>query len=520
MHDDDSSHALTRRGFLRLSVAGAALSTLPASAAIAGDTGTRPVITSGVQTGDVELDRAVVWCRADRPARLRVRYGTTEGLAGARERVSAPTSADADFTARLDLTGLPPGQRIVYEARFEGPGGDLSVPVRGVFRTPSRTPAPVRIAWGGDVCGQGWGIDEGHGGMRTFASMRAAEPDLFIHSGDLIYADAPIPETLRLDDGSTWRNLVEDGVGDVAQTLDQFRGRYRYNFRDAHLRAFNAEVPMVAQWDDHEVLNNWYPTEVLGSAGNDARYTEKQVSVLAARAKQAFFDYAPIRPDRRDPRQVYRVVRRGPLADVFVLDCRSYRGPNTANLQPQAGPETAMLASTQRAWLEEALARSTATWKIIACDQPIGVVVPDGPLQEGFANADPRTLGREHEVAALLSALKRRRVRNVLFVTADVHYAAAHRYDPARATWTDFDPFWEFVAGPLHAGTFGPGVLDATFGPEAVFTSVAPKPNRPPSDGLQFFGLVAIDPATKAATVTLHDRDGKTLYTKVVEPAT
>ena len=40
----------------------------------------------------------------------------------------------------------------------------------------------MRIVWGGDVCGQGWGIDEGHGGMRTFASMRAAEPDLFIHS--------------------------------------------------------------------------------------------------------------------------------------------------------------------------------------------------------------------------------------------------------------------------------------------------------------------------------------------------
>ena len=260
--------------------------------------------------------------------------------------------------------------------------------------------------------------------------------------------------------------------------------------------------------------------ETADGTGQWQLHQEKHVAVLAARAKQAFFDYAPIRPDRRDPRQVYRVVRRGPLAEVFVLDCRSYRGPNTANLQAQAGPETAMLAATQRAWLEEALARSTATWKIIACDQPIGVVVPDGPLQEGFANGDPRTLGREHEVAALLTALKRRRVRNVVFVTADVHYAAAHHYDPARATYTDFDPFWEFVAGPLHAGTFGPGVLDATFGPEAVFTSVPPKPNRPPSDGLQFFGLVAIDPSTRAATVTLHDREGKTLYTKVIEPAT
>jgi alkaline phosphatase D len=521
MHDTDSSQAWTRRRFLQLSAAGVAISAAPA---LAQDAAARPLITSGVQAGDVEAERAVVWCRTDRPARLRVRYATTDAMTGARERVSAPTSAAADFTARLDLTGLPPGQRIVYEARFEGAGGALSEPVRGAFRTPATTasakPAPVRIVWGGDVCGQGWGLDESRGGMKSFASMGAVEPDLFIHSGDLIYADGPIAETVKLDDGSTWRNVVEDGVGDVAQTLDQFRGRYRYNLRDAHLRAFNAAVPMVAQWDDHEVLNNWYPTEVLGNAGNEARYTEKQVSVLAARARQAFFDYAPIRADRRDPRQVYRVVRRGPLADVFVLDLRTYRGPNTPNLQPQPGADTAILAATQRAWLENALARSQATWKIVACDQPIGLIVPDGPLQEGIANGDPRLLGREHEIAALLSALKRRRVRNVLFVTADVHYAAAHSYDPAQATYTDFDPFWEFVAGPLHAGTAArPATLDATFGPRAVFTSTPPTRNGPPSDGHQFFGQIAIDPKTRAATVTLHDREGRTIFTKALEPA-
>jgi alkaline phosphatase D len=522
MHEHDSTRAsLSRRQFLWLAAA---------APAVIRDRAARPIVTAGVQSGDVEPGRGVVWCRTDRPARLRVRYGTTEGLERALTRVSDPVSAASDFTARLDLTGLPAGQRIVYEARFEAAGGEVSEPVRGSFRTPSGNPSgtasrttpvptPVRIAWGGDVCGQGWGIDEGHGGMKAFASMQAAEPDLFIHSGDLIYADAPIPPAIKLDDGSTWTNLVSDGVDRVAQTLDEFRGRYRYNLRDAHLRAFNAAVPMVAQWDDHEVLNNWYPTEILGTSGNDANYTEKRVAVLAARAKQAFFDYTPIRRDRRDPRQVYRVVRRGPLADVFVLDCRSYRGPNSPNLQAQPGPDTGMLAATQRAWLEEGLARSTATWKIVACDQPIGVVVPDGPIQEGFANADPRTLGREHEVAALLSAIKRRRVRNVILVTADVHYAAAHRYDPARATYTDFDPFWEFVAGPLHAGTFGPGVLDRTFGPEAVFTKIAPKPNRPPSDGLQFFGLVSIDPATRAATVTLHDREGRQIYSNVLAPA-
>jgi alkaline phosphatase D len=513
-HDDCLPAPLTRRRFLQVSAGAAASAAGAAHAApaVVRDTAARPVITSGVQSGDVEPDRAVVWCRTDRPARLRVRYATTDRLTDARARLSAPTSAADDFTARLDLTGLPPGQRIVYEARFEASGGELSEPIRGSFRTPTRTPGRVRIAWGGDVAGQGWGIDEARGGMRTFAAMRAAEPDLFVHSGDVIYADAPIPATLPLDDGSTWRNLVADGVDQPAETLDQFRGRYRYNLRDAHLRAFNAAVPMVAQWDDHEVINNWYPTEVLGAAGIEARYTEKQVAVLARRARQAFFDYTPIRPDGRDPRQIYRLVRRGPLADVFVLDCRSHRGPNSPNRQPAPGPDTAMLGRTQLAWLEAALARSPATWKIVACDQPVGLIVPDGPLQEGFANGDPALLGREHEVAGLLAAIKRRRIRNVVFITADVHYAAAHRYDPARATFTGFDPFWEFVAGPLHAGTFGPGTLDPTFGPEAVFTRVPPKPNRPPSDGLQFFGLVDIDPRTRAAAVSLHDREGRALH--------
>jgi alkaline phosphatase D len=49
-----------------------------------------------------------------------------------------------------------------------------------------------------------------------------------------------------------------------------------------------------------------------------------------------------------------------------------------------------------------------------------------------------------------------------VWITADMHYTAAHYYDPNRAVFQDFDPFWEFVSGPLHAGTWGPGNLDNT----------------------------------------------------------
>jgi alkaline phosphatase D len=117
-------------------------------------------------------------------------------------------------------------------------------------------------------------------------------------------------------------------------------------------------------------------------------------------------------------------------------------------------------------------------------------------------------------VADLLSFIKRRAIRNVIFLTADVHYCAALHYDPARARFGDFAPFWEFVAGPLHAGTFGPNALDPTFGPEAKYVGIPPgmKPNRPPSDGLQFFGTVTVSAKTRAATVALHNIAGKKLY--------
>jgi alkaline phosphatase D len=74
---------------------------------------------------------------------------------------------------------------------------------------------------------------------------------------------------------------------------------------------------------------------------------------------------------------------------------------------------------------------------------------------------------------------------------------------------------WEFVAGPLHAGTFGPNALGNTFGPEVKYQSIPRnlKPRRPPSDGLQFFGTVRIDAKTETLHVGLHNLAGKTMHT-------
>jgi phosphodiesterase/alkaline phosphatase D-like protein len=121
----------------------------------------------------------------------------------------------------------------------------------------------------------------------------------------------------------------------------------------------------------------------------------------------------------------------------------------------------------------------------------------------------------------LLAFIKRARIRNTVWLTADVHYTAAHYYDPNRAVFQDFDPFWEFVSGPLNAGTFGPGTLDNTFGPQLRFVKAPAEgqgQNLPPTLGLQFFGHVAIDGGTETMTVTLKDWDDRSLWSTVLEP--
>ncbi|HWP18945.1 MAG TPA: alkaline phosphatase D family protein [Burkholderiaceae bacterium] len=487
--------------------------------------GVRPQMLHGVQTGDVTGDRAVVWTRSDRPARMWVEWATSESFADA-QRVRGPfLLEDSDYTGRIDLVGLPAGRQLHYRVLLQDLGNErvYSAPVAGRLRTAPAVPRPVRFLWSGDTAGQGWGINPTWGGMRIYEQMRRAQPDFFLHCGDTIYADGPIQPEVRLPDGSVWTNLVSDHVHKVAETLDEFRGRYRYNLTDEHVRRFAAEVPQIWQWDDHEVTNNWSDSKDLAA---DARYQEKNVPLLVARGTRAFIEYAPMRRTADvESERVYRHIPYGPLLDVFVIDMRSYRGPNTHNLQSAQDPDATFLGMPQLQWLIEGLKRSRATWKVIASDMPIGLQVPDGrdatgrARWEAVANGDHgRPAGREHEIAQLLTAIKRSRVRNVVWLTADVHYTAAHYYDPARAAYTDFDPFWEFVSGPLHAGTFGPNEPDRTFGLQVMYQKAPGTANLPPSAGMQFFGQVDIDPRSREMTVTLKDLEGAALYTRTLAP--
>jgi alkaline phosphatase D len=363
--------------------------------------------------------------------------------------------------------------------------------------------------WAGDTAGQGWGIDEARGGMRTYATMLANRPDFFIHSGDTIYADCTIPREQRMPNGEVWRNVVTEEKSRTAETLADYRGNYRYNLLDANLRAFNAQVPMFAQWDDHEVRDDWGPGELAHKS------VRRDLLLLAARGCRAFHDYMPMRETLAEPGRVYRKIAYGPLLDVFMLDMRSYRGPNGAVAPGNCGPAARLLGPKQIAWLKRELAASRATWKVIAADLPLGLASGDGV---GFGDGPP--CARELEIADLLAFIKHAGVRNTVWITADVHYTAAHHYDPNRAQFQDFAPFWEFVAGPIHAGTWWPSDLDNTFGPRVMFQKASGREqaNLPPSFGLQFFGHVAIDGASEVMTVTLKDVGNAALWSVDISP--
>ncbi|NGN98345.1 alkaline phosphatase [Grimontia sp. S25] len=521
---EQSKNGINRRRFIAGSAAASGTLMLGGIApAFARGDSKRPGTPYGVASGDVTQGEAMLWSSSDAPAQMWVDISYHQDFRKHITLQGPNALAETGFSSKLAINDLAPGQKVFYRVRYQSleDWQSWGEPVVGSFNTPPAVASNIRFLWSGDTAGQGWGINEEWGGMRIYETMRQTAPDFFIHCGDTIYADGPLKEKVTLKNGEVWKNIVTPEKAKVAETLQEFRGNFAYNLMDKNVRAFNNEVPMIVQWDDHETVNNWYPAEVL----NDERYqNEQSVALLSARARRAFFEMNPIRSSAADPQRIYRKFHYGPLLDVFAIDMRSYRADNGANNQTESSADTAFFGSKQILWLKQQLLASKATWKVIASDMPIGMIVYDDwktkSTFENMANGDGQPKGRELEMVELLRFIKQNKIENVVWLTADVHYTAAHYYDPNKAQFQDFEPFHEFVSGPLHAGTFGPNDMDNTFGPQVLFSKhpEGGQINLPPSAGLQFFGQVDIDGESEEMKVTLKDLVGSSLYTKTLTP--
>jgi len=432
--------------------------------------GPPPQMTHGVATGDVTDQGAVVWARADGPAELVVAFD--EGL-----ELRAPNSAASDFTAQVTLEGLSPGREYSYRARFER-SGRRSSEVEGRFRT---APAPrdgvdeVRFIVGGDLGGHGY-CRETEGGYRIFETMGTLSPDFFVANGDMIYADelcpAEGPEGRKNVPGDFPRvSAVEIDWADRAGLQEIFWKQWRYHRGDATFQAFLARVPMYAQWDDHEVINDFgapWPSWPFAS--------ERQGFLnLVETGRNAVLSYNPIARNSGEPRRIYRSFRWGRDLEVFLLDGRSYRDRNDL-ADSEANPKT-LLGAEQLEWLAKGLLASDATWKVVSSNVPLSVPTGTDPAnfgRDGWANGTAAdfsaTTGFERELLGLLRRLDTADLENLVFVVTDVHCALSIRYDLDADGDGDRFVFHEFVSGPLVAGKLPePPGLDPTLGPTLLY---------------------------------------------------
>ena len=349
-----------------------------------------------------------------------------------------------DFTAKLDLARPAAGRADFLSRAVAGPARpeDARASRRSAASSRRRRrtrPRDVKVAFTGDVCGQGWGIDPARGGLKMFETMRRAEPDLFIHLGDTIYADNPIPAEVQ----ARRRHALEErhDARKAARRPDRSTISAATTATTCSTKTCADSTRQSRQlvlWDDHETHNNWFP------AGPVCR------PALSASKARPCLPRGPARRFSNTSRSASSpAIASGSIAASGSARC-SKCSPGTCgataartrpNRQAELTAESAILGAPQLAWLKPRLQASTATWKVIASDMPLGLIIADGHDFEAVANGDGGPpLGRELEIADLFNSSATRRSQNVVFITADVHYAAAHYYDPAQAKFTEFKP--------------------------------------------------------------------------------
>ncbi|MCB0337398.1 MAG: alkaline phosphatase D family protein, partial [Bdellovibrionales bacterium] len=241
-----------------------------------------PQIPFGVSSGDVRRGRASIQSSSDRPAYMQVEYSYSPDFAESTTVLGPLADQESGFTSKVSIGGLADDRLLFYRVSFidRDDPSKVSAPEFGRFQTAPSTHTDIRFLWAGDTCGQGFGINPELGGLSIFERMLEKDPRFFIYSGDQIYADHPIPPVLLGAQGSSWKNVTTEAKSKVAEILEQFRGNYRYPLLDPAVRRFFQNVPRLDQWDDHEVYNNWDPSDV---SLNDPAYQDKSAALIVPR---------------------------------------------------------------------------------------------------------------------------------------------------------------------------------------------------------------------------------------------
>ncbi|MFI5857012.1 alkaline phosphatase D family protein [Streptomyces parvulus] len=448
----------SRRTVVKAAAAGAVLAAPFAAALPAGAADVAPAFLHGVASGDPLPDGVLLWTRVtpvpeaipgsgtgpDTPVSWVV--ATDKALTNIVAKGSVTATAGSDHTVKADVRGLAPATD--YWFRFSA--GPTDSPVARTRTAPAAGAAVAGLRFGVVSCAN-W--EAGY-----FSSYRhlAARGDLdaWLHLGDYIY------EYGTGEYGTRGTVVRPHAPAHEILTLADYRIRHGRYKTDPDLQALHATAPVVAIWDDHEIANDTWS----GGAENHTEGAEGPWAARQSAAKQAYFEWMPVRPAIAGT--TYRRLRFGKLADLSLLDLRTYRSQQVAIGNGDVDdPDRTLTGRAQLDWLKSGLAASDTTWRLVGnpvmmAPFAIGSLSAEllkplaellGLPKEGLALNTDQWDGYTDDRRELLAHLRANAVRNTVFLTGDIHMAWANDV-------------------PHHAGTYP---LSASAATEFVVTSVS-----------------------------------------------
>ncbi|MFJ2672332.1 alkaline phosphatase D family protein [Streptomyces sp. NPDC087525] len=435
-----------RRTVVKAAAATAAATALAAPVVLGGSAAASaaeaPAFLHGVASGDPLPDGVLLWTRvtpspdavpgSGRGADTEILWEVAEDqrFASVVARGTTTARAASDHTVKVDVRGLR--QAAVHYFRFTA-GGTVS-PVGRTRTAPAPGAATPGVRFGVVSCAN-W--EAGYFSAYRHLAARA-DLDAVLHLGDYLYeyATGGFPGT----DGVVRQHEPTHEIISLAD----YRARHGRYKTDDDLRALHAAHAVIAIWDDHEFANDAWS----GGAENHTPGTEGAWADRAAAARQAYFEWMPVRASTEGT--VYRRLRFGALADLHLLDLRSFRSRQTTIGDGAVDdPDRTITGRAQLDWLKAGLAGSDAAWKLVGTSVMISPVafgsLPAhllGPVaellglpKEGLAVNVDQWDGYTDDRKELLAHLTGRGIRNTVFLTGDIHMAWANEVPVTAATY-------------------------------------------------------------------------------------
>lgn len=408
---------LTRRSLIAAGAVGGAAIWLPDTAWIADAKSRRKVplasgggFSSGVMSGDPGPHAVTLWTRLDdaepRRLRLHLEIATDEDFRTVVLRRDIPAVHTADHTAKVRVGGLQPDTR--YWFRFSTRTTHSEVGRTQTAPAPD-SQRPIKVGY--FAC-----QDFSSGYYGVYRQLLALDPDVVICGGDYIYD--------RIYSDSGYGGVREDKAGSgpdsVARKLREYRAKYRLYRTDPDLHELHRLVPLVAQWDDHEVVDNYVGTLQGKQAADDGAESDAFTPGRIMNGWRAWHEYMPSLRFGRSFR-TYRKLRFGRNVELFMCDSRSYRedqpcGGNGFKPCDEQDVPRKYLGTEQLAWLKEGLAGSQANWKLVGNQ----LMIMPFNIEQGVPVEVDSWNGYHAERNDLLGHIGDH-AKDVVFLTGDIH---------------------------------------------------------------------------------------------------